>query len=77
MSKYKTGDIVLNEWREEYDRELDTGVIIRESSEAHYLVTRIGKDNKGWYFMGQDVNERPESFLIPTDIKFKDTGLEL
>jgi len=77
MSKYKTGDIVQNEWREEYDRELDTGVIIKEQSKAHYLVARIGKDNKGWYFTGQDVNERPEFLLTPTDIKFKDTGLEI
>lgn len=77
MSKYKPKDIVQNEWREEYDRELDTGVIIKEQSPDHYLVARIGKDAKGWFFTGQEVHERPGAFLTPTDIKFEDTGLQI
>lgn len=75
--KYKPKDVVLNEWRETYDRELDTGVVIKEQSPDHYLVARIEKDKKGWYFTGQEVNERPASFLKPTDIRFEDTGLEI
>lgn len=77
MGKYKAKDIVQNEWRETYDRELDTGVIIKEQSPNHYLVARIASDKDGWYFTGQEVSERPESFLTPTDIKFEETGLEI
>jgi hypothetical protein len=77
MSKFKPTDIVLNEWREEYDRELDTGVIIKEESPNHYLVARIAKDKDGWYFTGQDVHERPGDWLKPTDTKFTETGLEI
>lgn len=77
MSKYKAKDIVLNEWRETYDREWDTGVVIKEESPDHYLIARISKDNEGWYFTGQDVHQRPADFLKPTEIKFEDTGLEI
>jgi hypothetical protein len=77
MRKFKTKDIVLNEWREQYDRELDTGVVIKEESSDHYLVARISKDKDGWYFTGQDVHERPGSMLTPSDTKFEDTGLEV
>lgn len=76
MSKFKKADIVQNEWREEYDRELDTGVIVEVKPDNNYLVARIGKDKDGWYFTGQEAT-RPESFLTPIDIAFEDTGLQL
>ena len=74
---FKPKDIVQNEWREQYDRELDTGVVIKEESPGHYLVARIAKDKEGWYFTGQDVHERSGSMLQPTTIKFEETGLEI
>lgn len=75
--KYQPKDIVQNEWREEYDRELDTGVIIKEESPDHYLVARIARDAKGWYYTGQNVHGRPGQFLTPSDTKFEDTGLKI
>jgi hypothetical protein len=77
MSKYKPKDVVQNEWREQYDRELGTGVVIKEESPNHYLVARIAKDEKGWYFTGQEVHERHGDLLSPSNIKFEETGLEV
>ena len=47
----KVGDIVLNEFKEKYDREMSTGVVI-ETKDSLYKVKRLGKDEKGYFATG-------------------------
>jgi len=48
---FKVGDIVINEFREQYDRETHKGVILSESK-GLYKVHLLGEDENGYYDTG-------------------------
>lgn len=53
----KKGDAVLFEYRDKYDRETGTGIIVEEEEGGFYRVVLIESDKKGeWYFTNYEVS---------------------
>lgn len=72
------GDVIENEFLTPGEgRDWELGVVVEENhTEDTYKVARIGKDQEGYYWTNQ-WEIRPINRLRLTDIKLKDTGLQL
>lgn len=75
--KLQEGDAVKFEYRDTYDRETGTGIVVKQEENGFYRVVLIMKEGKDdWWFTNYEAS-LPESRLRPVGYKVEDYGLSL
>ena len=74
--KIKIGDAVTFEYRDKYDREDGTGIVIRIEGENHYRVVLIDREDGEYLFTNYETS-LPRNRLKPQNRTVADYGLEI
>lgn len=76
MNKLKIGDAVSFEYRDTYDRETGTGIVVEFSQEHGYKVALIEQDKGEWYWTNYSSWNSLEKLRL-LDKTVDDYGLKL